>query len=114
MFVRTVRIYAAAVRAVVARRGGRRLAASLLATSPLVAAGLVVVAQPRSAAAVEVGPVRPGNPNDGLAWPNYYRSFGENLPPVTTSAALSAGPQNVADWLAAYHKAGDPYCNHVG
>jgi hypothetical protein len=109
MFDRTVRIYAAAVRAVVARRGGRRLAAALLA-----ATGLAIVAPARPATAVEVGPVRPADPTDGLAWANYYRSFGENLPPVTTNAALSAGPQNVADWLAAYHKAGDPYCNHVG
>src|SRR5712672_768997 len=54
----------------------------------------------------------PTDPNDGVAWANYLRSFGENLSPVTTSAELSAAPQRHAAWLAAFHAAGDPYCAH--
>ncbi len=54
----------------------------------------------------------PTDPNDGVAWANHLRSFGENLAPITTSAELSAPPQRHADWLAAFHAAGDPYCAH--
>src|SRR5204863_4072138 len=54
----------------------------------------------------------PADPNDGVAWTNYLRSFGENLPAITTSADLSAAPQRHAEWLAAFHAAGDPYCAH--
>jgi hypothetical protein len=54
----------------------------------------------------------PTDPNDGVAWTNYLRAFGENLPPITTSPELSAPPQRHASWLAAFHAAGDPYCAH--
>ena len=89
----------------------RARAALALAAGVLLATVGAVAPQPPAARAVAVGPVRPGDPNDGVAWANYYRSFGENLAPVV--AGTSQGPQNVANWLAGYHAIGDPYCNHV-
>jgi hypothetical protein len=89
----------------------RRRWVGLAAAGILVAVvGAAVPAAP-SAHAVILGDMRPTDPNDGVAWANYYRSFGENLAPVV--AGGSAGPQNVANWLAGYHARGDPYCNHV-
>jgi hypothetical protein len=64
------------------------------------------------AQALSAVPPRPTNLNDAVGWANYERAFGENLPPVTTSAALSGPPQTHANWLAAFHAAGDPYCAH--
>src|SRR4051794_13177966 len=54
----------------------------------------------------------PADPGDGVAWANYLRAFGENLAPVTTNPQLSAAPQRHAEWLDAFHAAGDPYCAH--
>jgi hypothetical protein len=90
-----------------------------VATTPIAGAGARAHAAPAAARAIadtlSVGalPSRPTDLNDALGWANYERGFGENLPPVTTSAALSAPPQTHANWLAAFHAAGDPYCAHV-
>ncbi|HEY1280091.1 MAG TPA: fibronectin type III domain-containing protein [Acidimicrobiales bacterium] len=89
----------------------RARVALALAAGVLVATVGAVAPDPPAARAVALGPVRPADLSDGVGWANYYRSFGENLAPV--GAGTSAGPQNVANWLAAYHLQGDPYCNHV-
>ncbi len=82
----------------------------MLAVGALFAAVGVIEAALPAAEAVVVGPVKPSSLTDGLAWANYYRSFGENLAPVTLGS--SPGPQNHATWLANYHRVGDWYCSH--
>ena len=104
-------------------RWTRRFGAVLLAVAVAVtlpAPERAAVAGPTGADSPELemsapglsGAAVPSDPNDGVAWANHLRSFGENLAPVTISAELSAAPQRHADWLAAFHAAGDPYCAH--
>ena len=94
------------------------VATVLLMTVALPASTRGPLARPAAAsgvAAPSAGPERlaiPADPNDGVAWTNYLRAFGENLAPITTSPQLSAAPQRHAEWLAAFHAAGDPYCAH--
>ena len=91
------------------------VAALLLTTLILPASSRGPLAAASGPAAPIAGPARlalPTDPNDGVAWANYLRAFGEDLAPITTSPELSAAPQRHAEWLAAFHAAGDPYCAH--
>jgi hypothetical protein len=87
-----------------------------LPASPRGASAAASGALPTEASAVDAAGLDrlavPADPNDGVGWANYLRSFGENLAPITTKPALSVGPQNHAAWLAAFHAIGDPYCAH--